>query len=177
MVILRRPSTGPAGFTLVEVMMAATILVVGFIGLIQAVTINSEVLDTARKQQVATQIMDAEIERLRASTWNVISGLPASATITINSAGTISGNETAFALSNFTTANGDDNTALASLAKGFTCSYTRAYLRPAGATSSTVTFLSLIYTVSWTSNTGRTYSRSTLAYFGENGLHLSFQRS
>ena len=177
MVILRRPNTAPAGFTLVEVMMATTILVVGFIGMIQAVTINSEVLDTARKQQVATQIMEAEIERLRASSWSVISGLPSSGTITIDSSGTISGNETSFALSNYTTTNADDNTALASLAKGFTCSYTRSFMRPNAATSSTVTFLSITYTVSWTSNTGRAYSRSTQAYFGENGLHLSFQRS
>jgi len=176
-VMLFRASTDRTAFTLVEVMMAATILVVGFIGLIQAVTVNSEVLDTARKQQIATQIMDAEIERLRAASWSAISGLSASGTITINAAGTISGNETRFALSNYTSTNGDDNTQLSALARGFTCSYARAYLRPTGATAGTVTYLSLTYTVSWKSNTGRAYSRSTTAYFGMNGLHLSFQKS
>jgi prepilin-type N-terminal cleavage/methylation domain-containing protein len=166
-----------AGFTLVEVMMAATILVVGFIGLIQAVTIGSETLDTARKQQVATQIIAAEIEQLRAGAWATIANLPATATITIDSTGTASGNETSFALCNYTSGNGDDNTALLALAKGFTCSYTRTRLRPTGATASTVTFLKFVYTVTWTSNTGRTYSRTTETYFGMNGLHLSYQRS
>lgn len=175
--MLFRASTDRTGFTLVEVLMATTILVVGFIGMIQAVTINSEVLDTARKQQIATQIMDAEIERLRATSWSVIAGLPSSGTITINPAGVISGNETSFALSNYTNTNSDDNTGLSLLAKGFTCSYTRTFLRPAGAVAGTVTFLSITYTVSWTSNTGRAYSRSTPAYFGMNGLHLSFQKS
>ena len=171
--------TPPArsGFTLVEVMMAAVILVVGFIGLIQAVTIGSETLDTARKQQVADQIMAAEIEQLRAGPWSTIANLPASATITIDMTGTASGNETCFALCNYTAGNGDDNAALAALAKGFTCSFTRTRLRPTGATAATVTFVQFVYTVTWTSNTGRAYSRTTETFLGMNGLHLSFQKS
>ena len=158
-------------------MMAATILAVGFIGMIQAVTICSEMLDAARKQQVATQIMDDEIERLRSSAWTTIASLPSSGTITVSTTGAISGNATSFALSNYTASTADDNTALCALAKGFTCSYTLTYLRPAAAISSTVTFLKVVYTVTWKGNTGRTYSRSTEAYLGQNGLHLSYQRS
>jgi Tfp pilus assembly protein PilV len=165
------------GFTLVEVMMASTILVVGFTGLIQGITIGSEALDTARKQQVATQIMDAEIERLRSGPWSAIAGLAASASLTISPAGVISGDTTGFALTNYTATTSGDNQALAALAPGFTCSYVRTWLRPASATSGTVTYLRIDYTVSWTSNTGRIYSRGTSAFFGQNGLHLSYQKS
>jgi len=58
------------------------------------------VLDTARKQQVATR----SSTRNRAPALRPLEhdrGLPASGTITIDSAGTISGNETSFALSNY----------------------------------------------------------------------------
>jgi len=171
------PLIPPPGFTLIEVMMASAILVVGFTGLIQAITIGSEALDTTRKQQVATQIMDAEIEHLRSGAWSTIAGLPASGSLTISPSGTISGDTTDFALTNYTATASDDNAALAALARGFTCSFVRTRLRPASATASTVTYLRIDYTVNWTSNTGRTYSRSTPAFFGQNGLHLSYQKS
>jgi prepilin-type N-terminal cleavage/methylation domain-containing protein len=170
------PGNQPA-FTLVEVMMASVILVVGFSGLIQALTIGSEALDTARKQQVAIQIMDAEIERLRAGSWSLIAGLPATATLAINPAGAITGDTTGFALTNFTAVTSDDNTPLAAVAPGFTCSYVRSRLRPTSATAATVTYVRVDYTVSWTSNTGRVYRRTQPAFFGRNGLHLSYQKS
>lgn len=156
--------------------MATTILLVGFIGLIQAVTIGSELIDTARKEQVAMQIMAGEIERLRSGPWTTIAALPSSATISISRTGVASGNETSFAICNYTSSNGDDNTALLSLGHGFTCSFTRTYLRPSSASSATVTYLELVYTITWTSNTGRTYSRTQQAFFGQNGLHLSYQK-
>ncbi|MDB6113968.1 MAG: Prepilin-type N-terminal cleavage/methylation protein [Lacunisphaera sp.] len=158
-------------------MMASTILVVGIIGLIQAVTIGSEVLDTTRKQQVATRIMEAEIDRLRSGPWSVLAGLGSTGTLTISNTGALSGDTTLFALANYTVTASDDNTALAALAKGFTCSFVRTRLRPTAATASTVTYLRIIYSVNWTSNTGRAYSRSTQAFFGRNGLHLSYQKS
>ncbi|MDP2324685.1 MAG: hypothetical protein Q8N51_11710, partial [Gammaproteobacteria bacterium] len=66
---LRRPSS--AGFSIVDVMMGATILVVGLMGLIQAVIIGSEMLATARRQTLAAQILDNEIEKLRFKTWDI----------------------------------------------------------------------------------------------------------
>ncbi len=157
--------------------MAATILGVGFIGVIEGVTIGSEVLDTARKQQVASQIVTGEIERLRAGAWSAIANLPATAAITIGPTGAITGDQTCFALSNYTTAASDDNTALDQLAKGFTCSFVRTRIRPVSATASSVTFIKIVYTVNWTSNTGRARSRTIETYLGKNGLHLSYQRS
>jgi prepilin-type N-terminal cleavage/methylation domain-containing protein len=164
-------------FSLVEVMMATAILLVGFIGLIQAVTIGSNFLDTAKKLQVANQIITAELEKLRSGDWTTVANLPASATITISSAGAISGDATSFALANYTAATTDDNSDLSALAKGFTCSFTRTYLRPSSASSTSVTYLKLVYTVSWKSNTGKAQSHQLAAYMGKNGLHLSFQQS
>jgi Tfp pilus assembly protein PilV len=58
------------GFTIVEVMMAAVILVVGFMGMINAITLGSEMLVTARRQNLATQIINHEMEKLRLVTWS-----------------------------------------------------------------------------------------------------------
>ena len=97
---------------MIEVGMASLILVVGFVGIIQAVTIGSQMIDTAQKQQVAVQIIDAEIERLRSGALDAssISGLTSGTayTITVDSAGAVSGNTAYFALSS--------NTAMSSLA-------------------------------------------------------------
>jgi len=65
----RRPNS--AGFSIIDVMMGATILVVGLLGLIQAVTIGSEMLATARRQTLAAQILDQEIENLRFLPWDI----------------------------------------------------------------------------------------------------------
>jgi hypothetical protein len=158
-------------------MMATTILLVGFIGAIQAITIMSEALDTARKQQVAQQMIAAEIEKLRGKDWTTIANLPASATIKVGSGGSIAGDLTTFALSGFTAATTDDNTTLANLANGFTCSFTRTRLRPTAATASNVTFVQVVYTVTWTSNTGRSHRVTQETFLGQNGLQLSYQQS
>jgi len=165
-----------AGFTLIEVMMAMAIVVVGIVGMMQAVTIGTELLDTTSKQQVAVRVVQAEVERLRNGAWTVIANLPATATISINSSGAITGDTTSFAVSNFTAAAGDDDAALSARAAGFTCSFTATRLRPTGATAATVTFVKVVYTVKWTSSAGRTHRRTMETYFGMNGLHLSYQQ-
>lgn len=73
-------STRQAGFTIVEVMMAATILVVGFIGMIEALTITSTQIDSARRQTLANQILNHELEKLRLASWSTLSGLPTAST-------------------------------------------------------------------------------------------------
>ena len=57
-------------FTLVEVMMASVILVVGFVGMIEAVTLSASMMDSARRQTLAAQIMNHHIERLRFVSWS-----------------------------------------------------------------------------------------------------------
>ena len=67
-------------------MMAAVILVVGFMGMIQALTLGSEMMATARRQTLANQIITQEVEKLRLSNWTTVSGLAtASTSITIDS--------------------------------------------------------------------------------------------
>jgi len=157
--------------------MATALVVVGVVGMMQAVTIGAETLDTTHKQQVAMQVVDAEIERLRGGAWTTIANLPSAATITIGPAGAITGDTLSFALSNYTATTADDNTALGALAPGFTCSFASTRLRPVAATAATVTFVKVAYTVTWKSSTGRPHTRRTEAFLGMNGLHLSRQQS
>lgn len=157
--------------------MAMAILVVGVVGMLQAVTLGSESLDTTRKQHLALQIAQSEIERLRDGAWTTIANLPATATVTIGSGGALSGDTPSFALGNYTAMTADDNVALSSRAAGFTCKLSTTRLRPGGATAATVTFMKVIYTIEWTSNTGRRHSRQFETYLGMNGLHLSYQQS
>jgi hypothetical protein len=61
-------------------MMAAAILVVGFIGMIEAITLASGMMDHARRQTLANQILNHEIEALRLQSWTGIAALPTSST-------------------------------------------------------------------------------------------------
>jgi hypothetical protein len=158
-------------------MMAMAIVVVGIVGMMQAVTIGTEQLDTTNKQHLASRLVETELERLRNGPWSNIANLPASAAISISPAGVISGDTTSFALSNYTATAADDHTELSVLAGGFSCSFTMTRLRPTGATAATVTFVKLVYVVNWTSSAGRSHSRRTETYLGMNGLHLSYQQT
>lgn len=168
-IMLRHPASQKA-FTLIEVLMAATVLVVSFTAVIQAVTMGAEMIDTARKQQIAQQIIEGEINGLRLGNWSDITNLAdgTTYTATINSTGNSITDTIHFKLGN--------NPDLMLQAKSFSCQVVASYLRPASATSSTVTFLSVTYQVSWTSTSNRTHARTNTAFFGQNGLHLSYQK-
>ncbi|MBI2497609.1 MAG: prepilin-type N-terminal cleavage/methylation domain-containing protein [Opitutae bacterium] len=59
----------PRSFTLVEVMVAATVMV---FGIVSAVTVSQrglQALDTARNLAVASQLMQNEMERVRLMSW------------------------------------------------------------------------------------------------------------
>ena len=51
-------------FTLVEVMLAAAVMLAGVVGMIQVIASGSEMLDLARKQTIAAQIIQNEIGKL-----------------------------------------------------------------------------------------------------------------
>jgi Tfp pilus assembly protein PilV len=180
-------SKGPAlslskGFTIVEVMMASVILVVGFIGMIQGITVGSEMLATARRQTLAAQIINHETEKLRLSSWATVSALTTFSTaITIDS-------------------QFDSAITACGLVKGTTITLTRitANVQPDGANTE---LKEVTFTVTWnksgtntaaTTATGswlnqlsfaspspiaRTYTRTATAYFGKYGLNLAYQRS
>lgn len=166
-----------AGFTLIEVLMATAIIVVGLAGIAQVAATGGEALDTDRKQQVASELVAAELARLRSGPWTTIANLPSSATMTIAANGALAGDTNHFALANFTAATTDDDTALAARAAGFTCTLSATRLRPAAATASNVTYVKISYTVSWRSSAGRPHRRTHEAYLGMNGLHLSYQQT
>ncbi len=66
--------------------MATVIMMVGFIGMMEAVAISANTMDHARRQTLATQIINHEIEELFLASWATISALPtASTAITIDS--------------------------------------------------------------------------------------------
>ena len=61
-------------------MLATIVTMVGFIGMMEAVTIASTTMDHARRQTFATQIMSHEIDDLYFSSWTAISALPTAST-------------------------------------------------------------------------------------------------
>jgi len=142
-------------------MMASLILVVGFIGMIEAMAVSSNMMDHSRRQTLATQILNQEIEKLHYSTWATVSALPtATTTLTI-----------------------DPQFTSAVTASGATYSLTRTLTSPDPATN----LREVQFTVTWVVATSRrkadasqltfSYSRSQWAYFGKYGLNLTYQRS
>ena len=158
--------------------MASVILVVGFLGMIQAVTIGSEMLATARRQTLAAQILNHEMEKLRMTGWSTVSGLAD------------------YAATDYTTLTPDDtrfDTAIT--ASGVTFNLAR------DVTTITTDLVEVTFTVTWTKGgtttaastpTGswldiisfqretpiaRTYTRSSTTWFTKYGLNHAAQRS
>ena len=135
--------------------MASIILVAGFMGMIQAITIGSEMQATARRETLAAQIINHEIEKLRFKDWAYISALPTtSTTLTI-----------------------DTQFTAAVTASGATYTLTRTLSADPYATIREVNF-----TVTWVVrpsgiSSSRTYTRANSAWFGKYGLNMTYQRS
>ncbi len=55
----------PAGFTLIEVMVAAIVLVLAITTAVTTLQRGFQALDTARQTTYASQVMQSELERLR----------------------------------------------------------------------------------------------------------------
>jgi len=142
--------------------MAMTVLVVSFTAVIQAVTIGADMIDTARKQQIAQQIIENEINGLRLQPWTSVTNLVNNTTYTtaVNATGTAISDTTHFTLG--------DNTNLMMQAKEFILTETATDIRP--------DFRQISYSITWTGSGGRTHIRAGLAYFGKNGLNLSYQK-
>jgi len=179
-------STSVHAFTLAEVMMATVVVLVAVVGLIQAVTIGSEMLDVAKKQTVAMLLIRNEIDNVHLRDWTTVSAMPTSATITVNRAGTgitscspAATAQTAFALTNYThsyaapyvagSGSYDDNTTLMGQARSFSLTV--------AVTTVKANLLQITYSVSWTAgNQRKTYTRSGTTYYGKNGLNLYYRR-
>ena len=132
--------------------MAATILVVGFTGVIQTVTIGSEMMATARRQTLANQILTHHLALLRYSEWSTITTL-AAGPVTIDA---------------------HFNNAIQT--SGTTYTLTRQIATP------DTDLREVTYTLTWTiipsgGLAGRTYTRIASSYFGKYGLHLTYRRA
>lgn len=77
----QNPSPQTRGFSILEVMLGATVMVLGIVTAITALQYGMRSVDTARNMTLAAQIMQSEVEILRLQNWTQISALPASANV------------------------------------------------------------------------------------------------
>lgn len=154
-------SKSSAAFTLIEVLLAAVVMLAGIVGMMQAITSGSEMLDVSRKQTLATQIMHGEIEKIRVLDWTQVTALPSTETVNLSS--------------DLSTSTFSASSSFQALTKGFQCTrLISPVVRSDGVVKADQK--QVTYTVSWTGNTGRSYSRSSSTYVGKNGLYVAFQR-
>ena len=161
-----------AGFTLVEVALAATILLVGFAGMAEALMIGSGMLDTARKQTIAAQIMQSEIEYWRLRPWTTITDTGASGLKTSDHPDYLD-RYPEFASGNLA--------ALASTSFKFsrTVSYVPDRSNQILQVAMTVTWISITgkpTSETWASTSSKLHSRSCNAYIGKYGLNVAYQK-
>lgn len=155
--------------------MAAVILTVAFFGMIQAVTIGSEMIATAKRQTIANQIITHEIEKLRLKDWTAISGYTAISAATYDSDSddldaAIAGSGVTFMLATAVSTPVTDMREVT-----FTVTWTKSGTTTA-ATATTGTWLQKL-AFSNLSPIARTYRRVGVAYFTKYGLNLNVQRS
>jgi hypothetical protein len=123
-------------------------------GMIQGITVGSEMMATARRQTIAAEILDHEIGKLRVKDWSYINSLSSAASATYSSD-----------LASI-------NTAIAASGVSFTLAST--------VTTITTDLREVAFTGSWLdqlsfsgpSPIARTYTRMSTAYFGKYGLNL-----
>jgi len=80
------PSREPevrAGFTIVEVMVAAVVLILGIVSALTALQQGFRAIDSARNLSAASQQMQSEMEGLRLKSWAQIEALQASGVTTV----------------------------------------------------------------------------------------------
>ena len=141
-------------FTLVEVMVAAGVMVLSIVGMIQVIVSGSEMLDVARKQTIAMQIIHGQLDHIRLSNWTQVSALATPRTVAVDG-----GDQAGFVFG----AN------LPTISRGFRCTRTIADVR--------TDLKQVTFTVTWTGNTGRTYSRKGSTYVGKDGLYVTYQQT
>lgn len=71
------PKKRAGGFTLIEVMIAAGVMLLAVVGSLRVMQSAFYSLDAARGLNIATQILQNEVEKVRMSNWTVINALPA----------------------------------------------------------------------------------------------------
>ncbi|MFT3830835.1 MAG: prepilin-type N-terminal cleavage/methylation domain-containing protein [Opitutaceae bacterium] len=138
--------TSRRGFTLIEVMMAAFVMVVMFLSALSALQQGFKLLDTARNTTLAGQIIQSEMEDLRLKSWTM---MPASGPIDLATS----------------IAEGLSSTERAALASRFTATRTIT-----GVTGRESDFRRVVIDVAWNDASGRRHNRAYETLIGRNGL-------
>ena len=145
------------GFTLVEVMMAAFVLVTVLLGTLTGLLQGFAMLDTARNTTLAAQIIESQIEDLRLQPWATINAFPVDTNQTVDLAAAIGSNPS------LSTAE------KAALAQRF--SITRRFTDATGRTDANgSTFKRVSFSISWRDYNNRPHTRSYETFLGRNGL-------
>ncbi|MBI4626456.1 MAG: hypothetical protein HY736_24960 [Verrucomicrobia bacterium] len=147
---LSAPPRVRAGFTILEVMAAATILVLVIATSLTVLQHGMRAVDTARNMTLASQIAQSELEVLRLQNWPQIAALPANAVVNISDA-ISSGNATAL-----------DST-LNTMTSRFTCTRTVSDPKP--------NMRLITVTATWIGNDARPHSVFAQARYARNGLN------
>lgn len=151
------------GFTLVEVMVAAGVMALAFAGMIQVIVSGFEMLDVARKQTIAMQIIHGQVDNIRLSNWTQVSNLGATDTVWVD-ASDHGGNQAWNIADGFVF-----GANLPTVSTKFRCKRTVTTVR--------TDLKQVTFTVTWTGYAGRSHSRSGSTYVGKNGLYVTYQRS
>ncbi len=144
-----------------EVALAATVLALTLVGMIQVVDSGSEMLDLSRKQTIASQILQDEIDQLRLQTWTQVTNMLALPMPT-----DISADPTFLT---FTQQMGGTFP--------FTGVRTITILEPTQPSANPPLLVQVTFNVSWTGVTGHKYTRTSTTFVGKNGLNVAYQRS
>lgn len=88
--LLLRRHIRTRAFTLVEVMVAATILLFGIVSAITVYQRGMQALDTARKLSAASRLMQSEMERLRLMSWAQLDNLEQSGNTAVETSASLS---------------------------------------------------------------------------------------
>ncbi len=144
----RRVTIGPRkrpqkGFTILEVMLAATVMVFAISTSILTLRSAFLAIDTARNVTLAGQIMMTEMEKMRLADWSMVSSYPATST-------------TLLVDPNFT---GNPR-----IGQRFTLT------RTAAVVGGNANLLELSYTATWTGQDRRTHQRTYTTYYARHGI-------
>lgn len=138
-----------AGFTIVEVAIAGTILVFALCSCFGVMSMSFKMLDNARTSTLAAQVMQSEIERLRLLNWSDLNSIVSSTPATVN----------------VTTVFSSDS----QMAKRF--SATRVITPTVGRET---TMMDIQVFVTWRGLNGKDYTRSFKTKYSKNGLNDYF---
>lgn len=80
-----RQTNSSAGFTLVEVAVSATVMLLVVTGMLTAISSGMQMVRTSQQTSVASDLITHEINELRMLPWTTVSGLSANNTLSLPS--------------------------------------------------------------------------------------------